>query len=266
PLPYKLNVTNQLLHGIELPNLRNGDSLSEKKLSDFRGDDFVDFEITNVPFGGVALPEDLNSFPSDLRSSETADMFVALNVKRLKENGRAMIVLPDGFLFGTDKAKQNIKKYLLENCNLHTVIRLPQSVFAPYTSIATNLLFFDKTESTQETWFYRLDMPEGYKHFSKTKPIKLEHFAPVEEWWKDRKEIKDEKTDTFKAKKYTIEEIKERNYDIDLCGYPNEEKEILPPRDLIAQYEKERSELNAEIDEVLQQITELLGFSLEDLR
>lgn len=266
PLPYKLDVTNQLLHGIDLPNLRYGDSLAEKKLSDFRDDDLVDYEITNVPFGGVALPEDLNSFPADLRSSETADMFVALNVKRLKKGGKGMIVLPDGFLFGSDNAKQNIKKYLMEECNLHTVIRLPQSVFAPYTSIATNLLFFDKTGSTKDIWFYRMDRPEGYKHFSKTKPIRLEHFAPVEKWWNNRTEIEDENTDTYKAKKYSIEEIKENGWNLDLCGYPTEEKEILPPQDLIRQYEQERAALNSEIDEVLRQITESLGFSLEELK
>ena len=128
PMAYKLGVTNLLLHGIELPNIRYGDSLSEKNLNEFRGSDLVDFCALNPPYGGVALPEDLQSFPTDLRSSETADLFVALAVKRLKHGGRGMIVLPDGFLFGNDNAKVAIKKYLLNECNLHTIIRLPQSL------------------------------------------------------------------------------------------------------------------------------------------
>ena len=212
PLAYKLNVTNLLLHGIELPNIRYGDSLSEKNLNDFHGKDLVDYCALNPPYGGVALDEDIKSFPADLRSSETADLFVALSVKRLKAGGCGVIVLPDGFLFGNDNAKVAIKKYLMRECNLHTIIRLPQSCFAPYTSIATNLLFFDKGESTQEVWFYRLDMPEGYKHFSKTKPMENKHFDCVREWWDNKHEIVDEKEDdamttTYKAKKYTIDEI-----------------------------------------------------------
>ena len=133
----------------------------------------------------------------------------------------------------------------MKECNLHTVIRLPQSCFAPYASVATNLLFFDKTGSTEETWFYRLDMPEGYKHFSKTKPILREHFMPVDEWWNNRVEIKDEKeheemSDTWKSKKYTFDEIKNNNYDLSLCGYPVEEKIILSPEDTIRNFNEKK--------------------------
>ena len=192
PMAFRLGFTNLLLHKIDLPKVRWGDSLNEKNLNDFRGDDLVDYCALNPPYGGVALPEDLKSFPTDFQSSETADLFVALAVKRLKLGGRGVIVLPDGFLFGNDNAKVAIKKYLLSECNLHTIIRLPQSCFAPYTSIATNLLFFDKGESTRNIWYYRLDMPEGYKHFSKTKPMLREHFACVDEWWDNREEIVDE--------------------------------------------------------------------------
>lgn len=252
PMAYKLNVTNLLLHGIELPNIRYGDSLSEKNLNEFKGNDLVEYCALNPPYGGVALPEDIQSFPADLRSSETADLFVALSVKRLKDGGKGVIVLPDGFLFGNDNAKIAIKKYLMKECNLHTIIRLPQSCFAPYTSIATNLLFFDKGESTEEIWFYRLDMPKGYKHFSKTKPMKREHFNCVDEWWNDRKEIVDEKehedmTTTYKAKKYTIEEIVENEYNIDLCGYPTEEKIILSPKDTLSSYIQEREQLEMKL-------------------
>lgn len=259
PMPYRLCVTNLLLHDIELPNITYGDSLDQKNFSDYKGDDLVDYAALNPPYGGVALDSDLKSFPADLRSSETADLFVALTVKRLKKKGRAVIVLPDGFLFGTDNAKVSIKKYLMKECNLHTIIRLPQSCFSPYTSIATNLLFFDKTGPTDAVWFYRLDMPEGYKHFSKTKPMQREHFAPVDAWWDDRKEIKDTETDTFKSKKYTIDEIIARGYDIDLCGYPTAVKEILSPEDTMRNFIEHRNTLNAKLDKQLEDIIALLG-------
>ena len=176
---------------------------------------------------------------------------------RLKQNGRAAVILPDGFLFGTDNAKVAIKKKLLSEFNLHTVIRMPGSVFAPYTSITTNILFFDKTNPTTETWFYRLDMPEGYKHFSKTKPMQAEHFQPAIEWWNNREEMIVEEFP--KAKKYTVQEIEALNYNIDLCGYPHKEEEILAPQDLIRNYREKRASLDADIDRVLSEITALLG-------
>lgn len=253
PLAYKLNVTNLLLHGIELPNIRYGDSLAEKNLGDFHGSDLVEYCALNPPYGGVALSEDIQSFPSDLRSSETADLFVALSVKRLKNGGRGVIVLPDGFLCGNDNAKVAIKKYLMKECNLHTIIRLPQSCFAPYTSIATNLLFFDKGESTQEVWFYRLDMPEGYKHFSKTKPMKKEHFDCVREWWDNRTEIQDAKEDesmsvTYKAKKYTYDEIAAENFNLKRCDYPTEEKVILSPEDTMENFIQQKNDLERKLE------------------
>ena len=177
---------------------------------------------------------------------------------RLKQNGRVAVILPDGFLFGTDNAKINIKKKLLSEFNLHTIIRMPGSVFAPYTSITTNILFFDRTKPTEETWFYRMDMPEGYKHFSKTKPMKLEHFAPVVEWWNNRQEIAADGFD--KAKKFTVQQLTEElGYNLDQCGYPHVEEEILAPMDLIQRYQEQRSSLNAEIDRVLIDITAILG-------
>jgi len=191
-------------------------------------------------------------------SSETADLFMSVIMYRLKKNGRAAVILPDGFLFGTDNAKVSIKKKLLSEFNLHTVIRMPNSVFSPYTSITTNILFFDRTRPTAETWFYRLDMPEGYKHFSKTKPMKPEHFAPVLEWWDNRQEITIDGFD--KAKKYTVQQLSgDFGYNLDQCGYPHEEEIILDPLDLIHRYEEERASLNAEIDRVLEEITAILG-------
>ena len=197
-------------------------------------------------------------FPADLASSETADLFMSVIMYRLKKNGRAAVILPDGFLFGTDNAKLSIKKKLLSEFNLHTVIRLPGSVFSPYTSITTNILFFDNTKPTEETWFYRLDMPEGYKHFSKTKPMKLEHFDPVAEWWNDRRDLSVDGFD--KAKKFTARELAEElGYNFDQCGYPHVEEEILDPMDLIRRYQDERSALNAEIDRTLAEIVAKLG-------
>ena len=183
---------------------------------------------------------------------------MTLIMYRLKETGRAAVIIPDGFLFGTDNAKVAIKKKLLSEFNMHTVIRMPSSVFSPYTSITTNILFFDHTKPTEETWFYRLDIPEGYKHFSKTKLMKLEHFNPVIEWWNDRQEIN---IDGFnKAKKYTVQQLSEElGYNLDQCGYPHEEEEILDPMDLIYEYEERRASLNAEIDRVLAEITNILG-------
>ncbi len=259
PMPYRLCVTNLLLHDIELPNITYGDSLDQKNFSEYRGDDLVEYAALNPPYGGVALDSDLKAFPATLRSSETADLFVALTVKRLKKKGRAVIVLPDGFLFGNDNAKVEIKKYLMKECNLHTIIRLPQSCFSPYTSIATNLLFFDKTGPTEAIWFYRLDMPEGYKHFSKTKPMKREHFAPVDEWWDNRHEIKDSDTDTYKSKQYTIKEIEANGYNLDLCGYPTAVKEILSPEDTIRNFMEHRKTLNEKLDKQLHDILALMG-------
>ena len=207
--------------------------------------------------GGNEKKDIQNHFPDDLASSETADLFMDVIMYRLKKNGRAAVILPDGFLFGTDNAKVNIKRKLFSEFNVHTIIRMPSSVFAPYTSITTNILFFDNTHPTEETWFYRLDMPADQKHFSKTKPMKVEHFNPVIEWWNNRQElISDEDT---KSKKYSLDEIKNLNYNIDLCGYPHEEEEILDPLDLMQEYEEQRSSLNAEIDGVLEEIKKLLG-------
>ena len=261
PFPYTLCITNMLLHDIDVPRIYHDNSLTKDVLN-YTEDDQFDVILMNPPYGCHEKTEVKNHFPSDLASSETADLFMSVIMYRLKENGRAAVILPDGFLFGTDNAKVAIKKKLLSEFNLHTVIRMPHSVFAPYTSITTNILFFDRTKPTEETWFYRLDMPEGYKNFSKTKPMELKHFDPAMKWWNNREEINVDGFD--KAKKFTAEEIAARNYNIDLCGYPHEEEEILPPRELIQQYQEKRASLNADIDRILAQITEMLGINLEE--
>lgn len=259
--PYMLCVTNMLLHDIDVPRIYHENSLL-KDVLDYTEDDCFDVILMNPPYGGNEKPEIKNHFPTDLASSETADLFMSVIMYRLKKNGRAAVIIPDGFLFGTDNAKVAIKKKLLKEFNLHTVIRMPHSVFAPYTSITTNILFFDKTKPTEETWFYRLDMPDGYKNFSKTKPMKLEHFEPAMKWWDKREEISIDGFD--KAKKYTVKELEDKNYNIDLCGYPHEEEEILPPKELIQQYQEKRASYNADIDRILGQITDILGINLTE--
>ena len=255
--PYMLCITNLLLHGLDVPQVFHDNSLLHDVL-DYTEKDQFDVILMNPPYGGSEKKDVKNHFPDDLASSETADLFMSVIMYRLRPGGRAAVILPDGFLFGTDNAKVNIKKKLLSEFNLHTVIRMPGSVFAPYTSITTNILFFDRTGSTQETWFYRLDMPEGYKHFSKTKPMKLEHFDPAIQWWHNRQEIAADGFD--KAKRFTAQQLtQELHYNLDQCGYPHEEEEILDPMDLIQRYQEERASLNAEIDRVLSQITAILG-------
>ncbi|HIR78311.1 MAG TPA: SAM-dependent DNA methyltransferase [Candidatus Egerieenecus merdigallinarum] len=259
--PYMLCVTNLLLHGLDVPRVYHANSLLRDVL-DYTEADKMDVVLMNPPYGGSEKAEVKNHFPADLASSETADLFMSVIMYRLKQNGRAAVILPDGFLFGTDNAKVNIKRKLLREFNLHTVVRLPGSVFSPYTSITTNILFFDHTHPTEETWFYRLDMPQGYKHFSKTKPMKPEHFQPVLDWWNDRREITQDGFD--KAKKFTVHQLtQELGYNLDQCGYPHEEEEILAPLDLIHRYEEQRASLNAEIDRVLAEITNLLGGNAE---
>ena len=254
-LPYLLCATNLLLHDIDQPKVIHGNSL-EKNVRDYTDDEKFDVILMNPPYGGNEKDIVKQNFPTALRSSETADLFMSVIMYRLKRNGRVAIVLPDGFLFGTDNAKTAIKEKLLSEFNLHTIVRLPHSVFAPYTSITTNLLFFDNTKPTEKVWVYRMDMPEGYKNFSKTKTIKLEHFAPVIEWWNNRQAIEEDGFD--KAKCYPIEEIKAGNYNLDLCGYPHIEEEILEPDVLISQYQEKRASLNANIDSILDKITAIL--------
>ena len=257
PFPYVLCITNMLLHDLDIPQVYRDNSL-ERDVLDYTEDDQFDVILMNPPYGGSEKASIKSHFPADLASSETADLFMSVIMYRLKQNGRAAVILPDGFLFGTDNAKINIKKKLLSEFNLHTVIRLPGSVFSPYTSITTNILFFDRTGPTEATWFYRLDMPEGCKHFSKTKPMKLEHFAPVVDWWNNRQPLTEDGFD--KAKRFTYDQLtKDLGYNLDQCSYPHEEEEILDPLDLIQRYQEERASLNAEIDRVLAEITAKLG-------
>lgn len=252
--PHLLAVTNLFLHEIDDPKIVHGNTL-EKNVREYTDDEKFDIIMMNPPFGGSELETIKNNFPAELRSSETADLFMAVIMYRLKENGRVGVILPDGFLFG-EGVKTRLKQKLVDEFNLHTIIRLPHSVFAPYTGIHTNILFFDKTKKTEETWFYRLDMPDGYKNFSKTKPMKSEHFNPVRDWWENREEILEGKF--YKSKSFTPSELAELNYNLDQCGFPKEEEEILNPFELIQNYQAERATLNHKIDNVLADILQLL--------
>jgi len=184
PLPYLLAITNLILHDIEVPDIMFDDSLS-RTLSEYKQKDKVDIILANPPFGGVVSNNNENNFPLNYRTKESADLFLILFIHLLKDGGRAGIVLPDGSLTG-DGVKGRIRKKLLEDCNLHTIIRLPNSVFQPYASVATNLLFFEKGKSTKKIWYWEHKIPEGQKAYSKTKPIQIKEFDSLKKWWKKR--------------------------------------------------------------------------------
>ncbi|MBR3198673.1 MAG: SAM-dependent DNA methyltransferase [Bacilli bacterium] len=262
-LPYLLCTTNMLLHDINEPQIIRGNSL-EKNVRDYEANDKFDVILMNPPYGGTEKKSIQQNFPTELRDSETADLFMVEILYRLKENGRVGIVLPDGFLFGQDNTKVAIKQKLINECNLHTIIRLPGSIFAPYTGIATNLLFFDKTSATSDIWFYRMDLPKGYKAFSKTKPVELKHFDEVISWWNNRIEIKDEKkdeslTETWKSRKFSKEDIANMNYNLDQCSFPTKEEVILPPKETMNNFINKRESLEKELDQKLQEIMNIIG-------
>lgn len=258
--PYMLCVTNMLLHGIDSPKVFHGNSLT-KKLLDYTEKDAFDVILMNPPYGGSEKEDIKQNFPADLRSSETADLFMAVIMYRLKKKGRAAVIVPDGFLFGNDNAKNNLKKKLLTDFNLHTIVRLPGSVFSPYTSITTNILFFNNEEPSGETWFYRVDIPSDRKHFSKTKPMELKHFDGCIDWWNNRKELLDSDGNP-KAKKYTTKELLDNDCNLDLCGYPHEEEEILSIAKTIQNYKKHSQAADEKISSTLKKITEILGIEL----
>ena len=264
--PYMLCVTNMLLHNIDSPQVSHDNSLTKDVLN-YTDDDCFDVILMNPPYGGNEKNEVKRHFPADLSSSETADLFMVVIMYRLKQQGRAAVILPDGFLFGTDGAKLAIKERLLRKFNLHTVIRLPGSIFSPYTSIATNILFFNNEVaegakegfSTNDVWFYRLDMPEGYKHFSKTKPMLSAHCQPIRDWWDDRQEIIDAETGDEKSRRFTAQELLDMGCNFDQCKFPKDEEEVLRPAELLQQYHAQRSALDAKIDNTLAIIEKMLG-------
>lgn len=212
-LPHMLCVTNMLLHNIEDPSFVRHDNTLARPYISYGQSDRVDIVLTNPPFGGKEEDGIESNFPAHFRTRETADLFLALIVRLLKPKGRAAVVLPDGSLFG-EGVKTRLKEHLLEECNLHTIVRLPNSVFKPYASIGTNLLFFEKGTPTADIWFYEHRVPEGQKAYSMTKPIRFEHFQSCIDWWggTERKG----RADTRQAWKVTADEMKARGYNLDI--------------------------------------------------
>ena len=207
PLPYMLSVVNLITHDIQIPRITNGDALS-RELTSIKQKDRVDIIVANPPFGGVVGDGMETNFPLNYRTKESADLFLILFIQLLNNGGRAGIVLPDGSLTG-EGVKQRVRQKLLEDCNVHTIIRLPQSVFAPYATVNTNLIFFEKGKKTKEIWYYEHTLPEGAKAYNKTKPIRIEEFDGIKAWWNNREESE-------VCWKVSIDTIIERGYDLDI--------------------------------------------------
>lgn len=251
PLPHLLCVTNMLLHGIEVPSQIRHDNSLARTLRDYKPSDRVDVIVTNPPFGGMEEDGIETGFPTSLQTRETADLFLVLIVHLLKDEGRGAIVLPDGTLFG-EGVKTRIKEKLLKECNLHTIIRLPNGVFSPYTGIKTNLLFFTKGESTKEIWYYEHPYPAGYKSYSKTKPMRIEEFEPEKEWWNNRQENE-------RAWKVTIDKLEANNYNLDIRNPNIEDIDHGDPVELLAKYKH----LLARIDETRNALKNELKVALD---
>ena len=251
PLPHVLCATNMMVHGIEVPSNILNDNTLARPLRDYGPKDQVDVIVTNPPFGGVEEDGIENNFPAEFRTRETADLFLVLVMELLKDGGRAAIVLPDGTLFG-EGIKTRIKKKMLEECNLHTIVRLPKSVFAPYTSISTNVLFLTKGEPTKDIWYYEHQLPEGVKAYNKTKPMRLAEFDEEKKWWNRRKE-------TEKAWKVSAKDIAANNYNLDIKN-PNAPVEIHEdPEELLAQYTEAVKAVKALQDQLKASLQQSLG-------
>ncbi len=250
-LPHLLCVTNMLLHGIDAPIQIRHDNTLRKPLRDYGPKDRVDVVVTNPPFGGMEEDGIESNFPKAFRTRETADLFLVLIMHLLREGGRAAIVLPDGTLFG-EGIKTRIKEKLLAECNLHTIVRLPNGVFNPYTGIKTNLLFFTKGEPTREIWFYEHPYPPGVKSYNKTKPMRIEEFEPEKKWWKKR-------APTPFAWKVPIADIQAANYNLDIKNPNAARPENGDPDKLLAEYQA----LLADIADTRQALKQELKKALE---
>lgn len=231
PLPYLLSTMNLLLHGVETPNIRRDNAL-KNPLNEIGEKDRFDVIVTNPPFGGEEEAGIQLNFPESTRASETALLFMQFVMRSLKRDGRCGVVVPNGFLFG-DGVAARVKAQLLRDFNLHTIIRLPNGVFAPYTSIPTNLLFFDRTQPTADIWFYDHVLPEGVKNYTKTRPMQFEEFQPILDWW-------DSRTENERAWKVRAADVIQTNGGGDVVSVnldiknPNrkEDLEHLPPAEL----------------------------------
>ena len=251
PLPHLLCTTNMLVHGIDVPAQIRHDNTLARPLRDYGPRDRVDVIITNPPFGGMEEDGIETNFPATFRTKETADLFLVLIMHLLKDGGRGALVLPDGTLFGTG-VKSRIKEELLKECNLHTIVRLPKGVFAPYTGINTNLLFFTKGEPTREIWYYEHPYPPGVKSYNKTKPIRLEEFEAERAWWGGEK--REGRVENERAWCVPGEEIKAADYNLDRKNPHDAGGATDDPEVLLKEYEQAvaaaaeiRSKLKAEL-------------------
>ncbi|MDP2397555.1 MAG: class I SAM-dependent DNA methyltransferase [Burkholderiales bacterium] len=241
-LPHMLAVTNMILHGIDTPtNIKHDNTLS-RPYKDYGNADRVHVIITNPPFGGMEEDGIENNFPAHLRTRETADLFMALIVKLLRDGGRAAVVLPDSFLFG-EGMKTRLKQSLLEECNLHTIVRLPNGVFAPYTGIKTNLLFFTKGQPTERVWYYEHPYPEGVKSYNKTKPMRFEEFETEIAWWGKESDGFKKRKETEQAWCVPVADIVARNYNLDIKNPHVGEQVSHDPDELLRQYEKQQADI-----------------------
>ena len=260
-LPHMLCVTNLMLHGIEVPsNIRHDNTLA-RPLREVTQADRVDVVLTNPPFGGIEEPGIEQGFPADVRTKETADLFLVLIKHILKVNGRAALVLPDGTLFG-EGVKTRIKEQLLAECNLHTIVRLPNGVFAPYTGIKTNLLFFTKGQSTQHVWYYEHPYPDGVKSYNKTKPIRIEEFDAEKAWWGSAADGFAARVENERAWKVSIDQIKAANYNLDQKNPHAVDAVSHDPEVLLADYAR----LQAEAQALRDQLKCILAESLSGTR
>ena len=237
PLPHMLAVTNLFVHEVTVPNVARDNALTRRPYRSYTEKDRVDVVLTNPPFGGTEEPGVESGFPAAYQTKETADLFLVLVMQLLKEGGQAAIVLPDGFLFG-EGVKTRIKEKLLDECNLHTIVRLPNGVFAPYTGINTNLLFFRKGERTEGVWYFAHPMPGDRKQYSKTRPISIEEFELEKAWWDNREENEH-------AWRVTREAIEARGYNLDIKNPYEAEQKRVDPALLLARYEAQVADMQA---------------------
>lgn len=257
-LPHMLCITNMILHGIDTPSgIKHGNTLA-RAYTDYTEKDRVPVIATNPPFGGMEEDGIENNFPAHLRTRETADLFMALIIRMLKTGGRAAVVLPDGFLFG-EGVKSTLKRSLIEECNLHTIVRLPNGVFAPYTGIKTNILFFTKGTPTKNVWFYEHPYPDGVSSYNKTKPMRFEEFADEQAWWGDEADGFRARKETEQAWKISAADVAARGYNLDLKNPHQAESISHDPDALLMAYADQQRDIQSIRDQLKGILANALG-------
>ncbi len=251
PLPHLLCTTNMILHGIDVPSQIRHDNTLARPLKDWGPKERVDVVVTNPPFGGMEEDGIESNFPANFRTRETADLFLAFILHILKPGGRAAVVLPDGSLFG-EGVKTRLKEKLFQECNFHTIVRLPNGVFSPYTGIKTNVLFFEKGGSTKHVWYYEHPYPAGYKSYSKTKPLRIEEFEPEKKWWTKRKA-------TDQAWKVSAKDIAERGFNLDIKNPSASDDGPGDPDELLRQYREAAADAAKIRDQLRDELARVLG-------